>query len=90
MKWIDNMYNLIFLGLHGVGKSHLMIGLGYRAAELGYHVFFLTMSELIYFLKNKDSCRKSKEVINRLVYRCQVFNLKGNSYRLENRETIFK
>ena len=43
-----------------------MIGLGYRAAELGYHVLFLTMSELIYFLKNKDSCRKSKEVISRL------------------------
>ncbi len=149
------MYNLIFLGPLGVGKSHLMIGLGYCAAELGYHVLFLTMSELIYFLKNKDSCRKSKEVISRLskcdllmidevgyiplikedanlffeivsglhektsicitsnkdfsqwtellqdealataildwlVYRCQVFNLKGNSYRLENRETIFK
>lgn len=24
-----------------------------------------------------------------LVYRCKVFNLKGNSYWLENRETIF-
>jgi len=29
-------------------------------------------------------------ILDRLVYRCQVFNLKGNSYRLENRETIFK
>lgn len=66
MKWIDNMYNLIFLGPPGVGKSHLMIGLGYRAAELGYQVLFLTMSELIYFLKNKADCRKSREVINRL------------------------
>ena len=43
-----------------------MIGLGYRAAELGYQVLFLTMSELIYFLKNKADCRKSREVINRL------------------------
>lgn len=62
MKWIDNMYNLIFLGPSGVGKSHLMMGLSHRATD----VLFLTMSELIYFLKNKDSCRKSKEVINRL------------------------
>ena len=149
------MYNLIFLGPPEVEKSHLMIGLGYRAAELGYQVLFLTMSELIFFLKNKADCRKSREVITRLnkydllmidevgyipltkeganlffeivsglhektsicltsnkdfsqwtellqdealataildclVYRCQVFNLKGNSYRLENRETIFK
>ena len=28
-------------------------------------------------------------ILDRLVYGCQVFNLKGNSYRLENRETIF-
>lgn len=48
------------------GKPYLMIRLGYRVAELGYHVLFLTMSELVYFLKNKDSCRKSKEVTNRL------------------------
>ena len=33
MKWVDHIYNLIFLGPPGVGKSHLMIGLGYRAAE---------------------------------------------------------
>lgn len=155
MRWIDNIYNLIFLGPPGVGKSHLMIGLGYCATELGYQVLFVSMSDLIYFLKNKNNCKKSKEVINRinksdlllidevgyvplskeeanlffeivsalhektsicitsnkdfsewtellqdetlataildrLVYRCQVFNLKGNSYRVENRETLFK
>lgn len=43
-----------------------MIRLGYRAVKLGYQVLFLTMSELIYFLKNKADCRKSREVINRL------------------------
>lgn len=56
------MYNLIFLGLPEVGKSHLIIGLSYRATELGYQVLFLTISKLIYFLKNKADCRRSREI----------------------------
>lgn len=38
-----------------------MLGLGCRTAELGYHDLFLTMSKLIYFLKNKNSCKKSNK-----------------------------
>ena len=28
-------------------------------------------------------------LLDRLLYRCEVINLKGNSYRMENRQTIF-
>ena len=29
MEWIDRMYNLIFLGPPGLGKTHISIALGY-------------------------------------------------------------
>ena len=28
-------------------------------------------------------------LLDRLLYRCEVINLKGTSYRMENRKTIF-
>lgn len=28
-------------------------------------------------------------LLDRLLYKCEVINLKGNSYRMENRHTIF-
>ena len=34
MDWIDRMYNLIFLGTPGLGKTHISISLGYRSAEM--------------------------------------------------------
>lgn len=33
MNWVDNVYNLIFLGPPGVGKTHLMIALGEEAIK---------------------------------------------------------
>jgi len=42
LKWIEQMYNLIFLGPPGVGKSHISIALAYKAAEEGYKVSFTT------------------------------------------------
>ena len=38
LTWIDGLYNLIFSGPPGVGKTHLAIALGYRACEKGYKV----------------------------------------------------
>ena len=54
MDWIDNIYNLIFLGPPGVGKTHLAIALGYKAVEMGYKVSFTTMDRLMYHLKTQD------------------------------------
>lgn len=53
MEWIDRMYNLIFLGPPGVGKTHLSIALGYKAATMGYKVSFITMDKLMHCLKLK-------------------------------------
>lgn len=154
MDWIDRMYNIIFLGPPGVGKTHLSIALGYKAVEMGYKVSFTNMDNLMHCLKTQEISRKSKGKINRILsssllivdelgylpisreeanlffqlvstlheqtsliitsnkgledwtellgdpalttavldritYRCELFNMAGKSYRLEHRESLF-
>lgn len=67
MDWIDRMYNLIFLGPPGLGKTHLSISLGYRAIEMGYRVSFVTMDSLMHTLKTQEISRKSKGKMNRIL-----------------------
>ena len=67
MDWVDNMYNLIFLGPPGVGKTHLSIALGYRAVEMGYKVSFNTMDSLMHCLKTQEISRKSKGKVNKIL-----------------------
>ena len=50
-RFIDNAENVVFLGLPGVGKIHLTIGLGVSAIEQGIPVFFINVSVLIEQLK---------------------------------------
>lgn len=66
MDWIDKIYNLIFLGPPGVGKTHLAIALGYKAIDMGYKVSFISMDNLVYSLKTQDIMRKSKMKINKI------------------------
>ena len=154
MEWIDRMYNLIFLGPPGVGKTHLAISLGYKAVEAGYKVSFTTMDKLMHTLKTQEISRRSKGKMNRILssslviidelgylpisrdeanmffelvsvlheqasmiitpnkgfedwselmgdpalttaildrisYRCELFNMNGKSYRLEHRKSLF-
>jgi DNA replication protein DnaC len=60
MDWIDRMYNLIFLGPPGVGKTHISVALGYKAVEAGYKVSFVSMDSLMKCLKTQDISRKSR------------------------------
>jgi DNA replication protein DnaC len=154
MEWIDRMYNLIFLGPPGVGKTHIAISLGFKAVELGYRVSFISMDNLMHTLKTQEISRKSKGKMNRILssslviidelgylpisrdeanlffqlisvlheqasiiitsnkgledwtellgdqalttavldrisFRCELFNMSGKSYRLEHRESLF-
>ena len=62
MHWVEKAFNLLFLGPPGIGKTHLAVGLGIRAVELGYHVSFSTMDELIRILKTAEILAKSKRL----------------------------
>jgi len=46
-SFVDNRENLVFIGPPGVGKTHLATGIGIKAVETGYKVFFTTAMGLI-------------------------------------------
>ena len=64
--WIEQMYNLMFFGPPGVGKTHVSIALAYKAVEEGYKVIFTTMTALIQSLRTEEISRSSKTKINRI------------------------
>ncbi|MEN6385980.1 MAG: IS21-like element helper ATPase IstB [Phycisphaerales bacterium] len=151
--WIENAYNIMFLGPPSVGKTHLATALGYRALASGYAVSFLTLDDLMRLLKTTEIASQSKQrlkviyksnlviidevgflpvskleanllfsfistlhekvsiiitsnkgfsewagflgdevittaILDRLVYRCEIFNMVGDGYRLKNRKSI--
>ncbi len=60
LSWLEESFNLIFLGPPGVGKTHIAIGLGLEAILKGYRVSFISMGELIPLLKTEEYLRKSQ------------------------------
>jgi len=153
--WLEQAFNVCFLGAPGVGKTHLATALGYEAANAGYIVSFTTLEELIHLLKTVEisgtskmrlkqirksslviidemgfttvskveahllfsfisACYESKSLIitsnksfddwadflgdqviatailDRLIFKCEIFNLTGEGYRIRHRQTILK
>lgn len=66
LHWLEQAYNLVLLGPPGVGKSHLAVGLGVHAIQMGYKTYFIGMDELIDLLKTQEITRSSKAKIKRL------------------------
>ena len=64
--WIEQMYNLLFFGPPGVGKTHLSIALAYKAVLEGYRVVFTTMTSLIQTLRTAEINRYSKTRLTRI------------------------
>jgi len=154
LNWLDQIYNLMFMGPSGTGKTFLAAGLCNDAVNKGYKAYFRTMEELINMLKMKDITRTAladykrlvkanlividdimlfpiekkqavelfhfinllhentafvittnkmpadwakmlddevlaTALLDRLLYRCEVINLTGKSFRMKNRKTFF-
>jgi len=151
--WLEQAFNVVFLGAPGVGKSHLAVSLGYAAANAGYAVQFVTLEALIRLLKTAEISRTNKAhlarirranmviidelgfmpinkteahllfsfvatcyehkslvitsnkgfdewadflgdqviataILDRLIFKCEIFNLTGEGYRIRHRQSI--
>ncbi len=61
LSFIDRKENIIFLGPSGVGKTHLMLGLGHRACMSGYSAYFISCRDAIEkLLKAREQNRLRK------------------------------
>lgn len=47
LSFIERKENIIFLGPSGVGKTHLMLGLGHRACMSGYSAYYISCRDAI-------------------------------------------
>lgn len=66
LLWLEQGYNIIFLGPPGVGKTHLSIGIGIEAINQGYKVRFTTMADLIHLLKTQEISSVSRNKVKRI------------------------
>lgn len=59
LNWIDSIFNVIFIGPPGTGKTHLALAIGNKALDSGYKVFFASMDTLVHILKTQEISRNS-------------------------------
>ena len=155
LSWLENAFNILFIGPPSVGKSHLAISLGITAVNAGYKAIFVHMEQLIHWFRTREISSKSRvrlkrisladlviidevgfqpitrqeandlfglinelylqtsiiitsnkgvaewgefmgdpvitvAMLDRLMHKCEVFDMDGDSYRLTHRERILK
>jgi len=64
--WLEQAFNVVFLGAPGVGKTHLATALGYAAANAGYNVCFITLEGLVRLLKTAEISKPSKTRLSQM------------------------
>ena len=68
LGFVERAENVVLLGPPGVGKTHLAIGLGVKAAEAGHRVLFLTLETLMTKLKKAQQENRLDWQLQHLVY----------------------
>ena len=66
LRFIHNAENAVFLGPPGVGKTHLAIGLGFKAIRAGFKVQFVNASAIVEKLEAADKENQLEERLRKL------------------------
>jgi DNA replication protein DnaC len=66
LRFIHNAENVVFLGPPGVGKTHLAIGLGFKAIRAGFKVQFANASAIVERLEAADKENQLEERLRKL------------------------
>lgn len=74
LVWLDQMYNLIFMGPSGTGKTFMAAGLVRDAVLKGYRAQFMTMDNLIGILRMKDVSSSAMCAYNKIL-KCNLFGV---------------
>ena len=71
LDFIANSQNIIMSGNPGTGKTHMAIGLGIKACQQGYRVFYTTISRLLTQIRES----RSEKTLRTLEGRFEKFDL---------------
>jgi DNA replication protein DnaC len=65
LAFIEDTANVIFIGVVGLGKSHLCVALGQAACERGYSVLFATAIDIINTLSAAQATGRLRQALGR-------------------------
>ena len=68
MGFVGRAENVVLLGPPGVGKTHLAIALGIKAAEAGHRILFLTLEQLMTKLLRARQENRLERQLQQLAY----------------------
>ena len=74
LVWLDQLYNLIFMGPSGTGKTFMTAGLIRDAVMHGYKALFMTMEVLVNILRLKDISSSAMNAYNGIL-RCNLIGI---------------
>jgi len=67
LVWLDQLYNIIFMGPSGTGKTLMTAGLIRDAVLRGYRALFITMEALVNILRMKDVSTSAMSAYNKIL-----------------------
>jgi len=68
LSFVERAHNVVVLGPPGVGKTHLAVALGVKAAEAGYSVLFHTLETLMTRLTRAQHENRLEPALKQLTY----------------------